>query len=122
MTTPKMLTAIPVLLSLDVPATVVFYTSTLGFTCFYQESGFAILQRDSIELHFTGCDDRHLVEWSSCRVRVDGVDALYEEYSSRGIIHPNARLEDTDYGTREFGIVDLHGVLITFYERKPSAA
>jgi catechol 2,3-dioxygenase-like lactoylglutathione lyase family enzyme len=122
MTSPKMLTAIPVLLSLDIPATVNFYTTQLGFTCLYQESGFAILQRDSIQLNFTGCDEQHLVDWSSCRVAVDGVDALYAECSRQGIVHPNSKLEDTDYGTREFGIVDVHGVLITFYERKPSAA
>jgi hypothetical protein len=118
MTTPKMLTAIPVLLSLDVPATVVFYTTKLGFTCLYQESGFAILQRDSIYLHFTGCNEQHLVDWSSCRVEVAGVDALYDMCSSHGIVHPNAQLEDTDYGTREFGMIDIHGVLITFFERK----
>jgi hypothetical protein len=118
MTKPKMLTAISVLLSLDVPATVTFYTTKLGFTCPYQDEGFAILQRDRIQLHFTGCNEQHLVDWSSCRVEVDGVDALYEECSSQGIVHPNSKLEDTDYGTREFGIIDVHGVLITFFERK----
>ncbi|MCI0550315.1 MAG: VOC family protein [Anaerolineae bacterium] len=122
MTTPTMFSAIPVLLSLDVPATVNFYTTMLGFTCPYQDSGFAILQRDSVYLHFTGCSEQHLVDWSSCRVAVDGVDALYEQCSSQGIVHPNSKLEDTDYGTREFGIVDIHGVLITFFERKSQAA
>jgi len=72
-----MLTAIPVLLSLDVPATVSFYTTKLRFTCIYQEGA---------------------------------------EYSRQGVIHPNRKLEDTEYGTREFGVVDLHGVLITFFE------
>lgn len=122
MTAPKMLTAVPVLLSLDVPATVIFYTTKLGFTCLYQESGFAILQRDSLQLNFTGCNEQHLVDWSSCRVAVDGIDALYEACTSQGIVHPNSKLEDTDYGTREFGIVDIHGVLITFFERKSQAA
>ena len=118
MTTSKMLSAIPVLLSLDIPATVAFYTTKLGFACLYQDSGFAILQRDNISLNFTHCDEQHLVDWSSCRVEVQGVDALYEECSSQAIIHPNSKLEDTDYGTREFGMIDLHGVLITFFERK----
>jgi len=118
MTTPRMLTAVPVLLSLDIPATVNFYTTNLAFSCPYQDSGFAILQRDSLYLHFTGCAEQHLVDWSSCRVAVEGVDALYEECSQHGLIHPNARLADTEYGTREFGILDLHGVLITFFEMK----
>jgi catechol 2,3-dioxygenase-like lactoylglutathione lyase family enzyme len=118
MTMSKMLSAVPVLLSLDIPATIDFYTTKLGFTCIYQEPGLAILGRDSIQLNFTGCEEQHLVDWSSCRVEVEGVDALYETCSGHRIIHPNARLEDTEYGTREFGIIDSQGVLITFYERK----
>lgn len=118
MTTPKMLNAIPVLLSLNIPTTVNFYTTKLVFTCLHQDSGFAILQRDNIFLHFTGCEEQHLVDWSSCRMEVQGVDTLYEECSGQGIVHPNSTLEDTDYGTREFGIIDLHGVLTTFFERK----
>ena len=122
MTPPQMLTAFPVLLSRDIPATVRFYTSTLAFTCRYQEEGLAILQRDSIELHFTACPDQHLIDWSSCRVGVTGIDELYAEYDRRGILHPNSKLHDTHSGTREFGIIDPHGVLITFYERRSNAA
>ena len=76
MTTTKMLSAIPVRLSLDIPVTVAFYTTKLGFTCLYQDSGFAILQRDNISLNITHCYEQHLVDWSSCRVDVQGVDAL----------------------------------------------
>jgi catechol 2,3-dioxygenase-like lactoylglutathione lyase family enzyme len=121
MTGTKMRRAIPVLLSRDIPATVTFYTTKLGFTCPYQAGGLAILQRDDIYLHFTGCDEQHLVDWSSCRVEVEGVDALYEICASHNLIHPNARLEDTDYGTREFGMLDLHGVLISFFEMRQNA-
>ena len=122
MTQAKMHTAIPVLLTLDIPETVHFYTSVLGFTCRHQESGFAILQRDDIELHFTRCPERRLVEWSCCRVAVTEVGILYDEYSNHGVIHSNCKLHDTDYGTREFGILDSQGVLITFYEWKANAA
>ena len=54
MTPPEMHIANPVLLSLDIPATVRFYTGTLGFTCRYQEEGFAILQREYL-LNNWGC-------------------------------------------------------------------
>lgn len=67
--TSKTLSAIPVLRSLDVPATVDFHTTKLGFTCLYQEGGFAILGRDNIQLNFTYCEEQHLVDWSSCRVQ-----------------------------------------------------
>lgn len=113
----KMLSAIPVLLSRDVGATAAFYTTKLGFTNVYQDSGFLILQRDDIQLHFTECDEQHLVDWSSCRVEVEGVDSLYAECSVAGIVHPNSSLEDTGYGTREFGMLDSQGVLITFFQR-----
>lgn len=42
----------------------------------------------------------------------------YTRTSSREIRHPNEDLEDTDWGTREFGVLDLGGNLITFFERK----
>jgi hypothetical protein len=107
----------PVLLTLDIPATVAFYTTKLDFTCPYQDDGFAILQRDEVYLHFTECGDQKLIDWSSCRIAVEGVDALYAHCAAESIVHPNSHLEDTEYGTREFGIIDNHGVLITFFER-----
>jgi hypothetical protein len=119
MTSSELHTAIPILLSLDVAATARFYTTRLGFSCRHQTPGLAILQRDAVTIHFTKCDDRHLVEWSACRVGVTGVDALYEEYSQQGALHPKSTLRDTDYGTREFGVVDIHGALVTFYENMP---
>ncbi len=118
MTSVQMHTAIPVLLSLDVAATARFYTTRLGFRCRYETPGRAILQRDGVEIHFTKCEEQRLVNWSACRVGVTGVDALYEEYSQQGVLHPKSTLHDTDYGTREFGIIDPHGALITFYENR----
>jgi hypothetical protein len=46
-------TAIPVLLTLAVGKTVAFFTQQLGFNSPYHDSGFAILQRDGVTLHFT---------------------------------------------------------------------
>jgi len=108
MTTARFLTAIPVLLSLDIPTTVAFYTTKLAFTCAFQDDDFAILQRDEIYLHFTGCADQHLVDWSSCRVAVENVEQPYGDCTRQGIVDPNSQLENTEYGTREFGIIDNH--------------
>jgi catechol 2,3-dioxygenase-like lactoylglutathione lyase family enzyme len=118
----RLVAAVPVLLSLDIPSTVAFYTGRLGFTSPYHDDGFAILQRDEVYLHFTGCADQRLIDWSSCRVAVQGVDQLYAHCARQGIVHPNSPLENTDYGTREFGMIDNHGVLITFFETTPGAA
>jgi hypothetical protein len=121
MTQGKLQRAIPDLLTLDVPETVRFYTSNLGFTCRHETSGFAMLQRDDVVLHFTSCPDRKLVEWSCCRIEVSGVDTLYEEFLKQGATHSSShgKPHDTAYRTREFGVIDSQGVLITFFERKP---
>jgi hypothetical protein len=55
-------------------------------------------------------------------VEVSGVDALYADFSRTGAIHPNAPLESTDYGTREFGLLDVHGALTNFFEHQPETA
>jgi hypothetical protein len=110
--------AMPVLLSLDPAATARFYEDKLGFRCRYLHEGRAILVRDDVELHFTKCADQRLVDWSCCRIQVEDVDALYAEYSARLAIHPNGKLRDTDYGTREFGITDGDGVLLTFFQER----
>ena len=57
MSKPTLHTAVPILASLDITTTVQFYTENLGFTCRFESQGeYAILQRDSIEIHFWPCD------------------------------------------------------------------
>ncbi len=113
---PTMQSAVPVLLTLSIPATARFLSDGLGFRVRHQTDGFAIFVRDAVTLNFTKCDDQKLVNWSACRVAVTGVDALHQEYAARGVLHARSVLRDTEYGTREFGVVDVHGALITFYE------
>ena len=115
----RMQKAIPILLSLDIPATVNFFTK-LGFNCRFQNQGLAILERDEVVLHFTKCPDQRLVEWSCCRIEVADVDALFSETTKQGVVNSNehGKPHDTDLGTREFGVIDCHGVLITFFERR----
>ena len=118
-----MYTAVPILASLETSATVRFYVETLGFTCRHESPGeYAIVQRDTIEIPFWACGDKRIAENTACRVGVTAIEALYDEYQSHGIIHPNAPLHDTEWSTPEFAILDLHGNLITFFERKPHAA
>lgn len=49
------------------------------------------------------------------RVEVDDLDHLYVDYQRRGLVHPNAPLQDQPWGTREFAIRDLDGNLLTFF-------
>ena len=110
MSKPKLHTAVPILASLDISATVRFYVGKLGFTCRHESPGeYAIVCRDTIEIHLWSCDDKRIPKETACRVGVTGITALRNEFQPHGIIHPNCPLHDTEWGTTEFGILDLHG-------------
>ena len=109
--------AVPILASLDIAATVRFYTEALGFTCRFQSPGeYAIILRDDIEIHFWSCDNPDIAANTACRVWVLSIDALYEEYSGRGVLRPDCELRETPWGTREFEVFDPHNNLVTFFE------
>jgi catechol 2,3-dioxygenase-like lactoylglutathione lyase family enzyme len=111
------LSATPVLASLDIERSIAFYTSKLGFTALHVEQGvYGVVTRNNISLHFWACDDRRIAEATSCRIRVTDIDALYAECRPHNIVHPNAPLEDKPWDSREFGILDPDGNLITFAE------
>ncbi len=112
-----LVSAVSVLHPLNIKDTITFYESQLGFTKRYQEAGFAILYRDAVEINFTQHDDRYLPEHTACRINVTDVDSLYGEFKPMGVVHPNGDLRTTWWGTKEFGIIDLNGNGITFYER-----
>ena len=134
---PRLGEAIPVLQVRDVVASVAFYAQRLGFTARYQEDGFAIVGRDATQLHLTQANDDTWRERSSlaqrpvvsgaesflpgtdsCRIRVDDVDQLYTEYEVQGVIHPAGPLKDEWWGDRHFGVLDLDGNLLTFFQRR----
>lgn len=111
----SLLAATPVLASLDIPRSVDFFCAKLGFTAVRAEPGvYGIVTRDGVQIHFWACADRAIAEATSCRVRVRGVDRLYAQVEPLGIVHPRAPLAATPWGTREFGVLDPDGNLITF--------
>lgn len=119
---PTLKWAAPVLASLDIERTISFYCSRLGFTRVYAESGvWGIVSRDDVYIHFWACSEKHIAENTSCRVYVTGVDRLYAEIQPHGVVHPNALLQNKPWGTREFGVLDEDGNLITFAERPDPA-
>ena len=116
-TDTQFISATPVLASLDIARTVAFYREQLGFSVLYAEQdAYGVVMRGSVSLHFWACKDRHIAENTSCRVRVDGIDALYADCLARAIVHPNAPLAAKPWGAREFAIVDPDGNLVTFAE------
>lgn len=108
---------VPILASLDITKTIQFYCSVFGFTKIYEEPAvYGIVQRDAVQIHFWACSEKHIAENTACRINVKGIDALHAEFQTKGVIHPNTLLQEKPWGTREFGVVDEDGNLITFFE------
>jgi catechol 2,3-dioxygenase-like lactoylglutathione lyase family enzyme len=127
---------IPAMPVRDAAAAVDFYRDRLGFAVLHHDGGFAVLARDEAVLHLWEASDESWREreslerpvcsgaesfiagTASCRIRVEGVDELYEELRGHDVLHPVSRdgVEDTDFGTREFATLDLDGNLVTFFQ------
>jgi catechol 2,3-dioxygenase-like lactoylglutathione lyase family enzyme len=127
---------IPALPARNVSAAVEYYGHRLGFEALHVEGGFAVLGRDEAVLHLWEAGDESwqqrgtgerpvrsgaesfIAGTASCRIRVDGVDELYEELRGRDVLHPAARggVTDTEHGARELAAVDLDGNLVVFFQ------
>ncbi len=127
--------AIPALPVTDMARSVTFYRDTLGFMVAHQDDGFAVVRRDAVEAHLWHAADESwrsrradrpvvsgaesfLAGTASCQIGVTDVETLHRVLEPAGIIHPHAPLADQPWGTREFGIRDPDGNLITFFERQ----
>jgi catechol 2,3-dioxygenase-like lactoylglutathione lyase family enzyme len=126
----------PALPSRDVRRGLEFYRDVLGFEVVHTEEGFAVLRRDDATIHLWGATDESWqtrIDWgcpvvsgaesflagtASCRIAVDGVDEFYALCSERGIVHPNGHINDTWWGTREFGVLDPDGNLVGFWQEQ----
>ena len=121
---PTFLAAVPALPVSDERAAVRFYADTLGLTELLDDGshGLGILVRDAVELTVWVADgsapgaEAHLAGSASCRLRVTGVQDLYRHCETLGVVHPNAPLRLTEWGTEEFGLLDPDGNLVTLYE------
>lgn len=128
---------IPALPVQSIDESVKFYTEKLGFAAAYHDDGFAKLTRDEIELHLWASSDESwknqgsdlvtrpicsgaesfLAGTASCRIEVEGIDELYEEYKKQGVIYDvDTVVEDQPWGNREFPALDHHRNLLTFFE------
>ena len=113
--------AVPILPSRDLDETLAFYLR-LGFELQgapIEKYRYLIIGRGSIELHFWDAPDVDpLTTDASCYIRVADADALHREWQEVGIESDpvtGSRLMppvDTDYGIREFALVDRSGNLL----------
>ena len=113
--------AVPIMPAKDLDATLAFY-ERLGFEnvgAAPAEWNYLIIRRGGVQLHFYGDPDVDpLTTSSSCYVYTEDADALHDTWNAIGVaVDPNtgSRLQepvDTDYGMREFALVDPNGNLV----------
>ena len=131
-----LLQTIPALPVQDAAAAVAYYRDRLGFEVLHHDGGFAVLSRDEAVVHLWEAGDESwrerdsienpvrsgaesfLAGTASCRIRVEGIDTLYEELRAAAVLHPVSRsgVSDEDWGAREFATLDADGNLVTFFE------
>ena len=106
--------AIPVLPSTDIARAVGFYAEKLGFGMSFRFDDYAAVSRDGVEIHLRLVKGSKAPKGGGCRIEVRGIDSLYEECSSAGVVQGNGNLEAASL--REFVVQDGDGNLITFAE------
>jgi uncharacterized glyoxalase superfamily protein PhnB len=116
----RFLSVSPLIPARDVEEAIRFYRDSLGFDLDYRDAEpaqFAIVGQGGAHLHLFASQDKHLADWTSLRIEVDGIEALYARCRAAGCVHPNGVLESKSWGTREFSIVDPSGVCIALVQR-----
>lgn len=109
----------PLVPARDVEEAIAFYRDSLGFSLDYRDAEpaqFAIVSRDAARLHLFSSQDKHLADWTSLRIGVDGIEALYERCRAAGCVHPNGALGSRPWGTLEFSVLDPSNVCIAFVQ------
>lgn len=115
----RILSVTAILPARDVEAALAFYEEALGFQRVFEvgePAEYAGMRCGGAEIHFFHCEDKRVLDRAACRVRVGGIETLYETCRKRGIIHSEGALETKPWGFKEFTALDPHGIALTFYE------
>jgi lactoylglutathione lyase len=117
----------------DVRKTIEFYQEVLGFSVITtvdneDEIGFAIMQREQVELMFQSrkslSENVPALSGSSIGasqtlyIEVSGIEALYE--ALRDKVDIVVDMHSTFYGTNEFYFKDINGYILSFSEASAS--
>jgi uncharacterized glyoxalase superfamily protein PhnB len=121
----------PQFLVTDLERATAFYTEKLRFrVAFVYQDFYAGVERDGILIHLKRSDEpdparafRQAGGHLDVYIQTEGVDALYREFQGREGITFGRPVEETDWGTREFSVVDESGYILFFGEEvKPQQA
>ncbi|MEZ5290027.1 MAG: VOC family protein [Vicinamibacterales bacterium] len=112
----------PQFFSENLTATLAYYRDALGFEClgtWLDPPVYAIVARDGAPIHFrcapppAAQPDKYDDELLDAYLRVEDADALYAEFTARGVEFTRA-LGDMPWGAREFVVKDCDGRLLAF--------
>jgi len=122
----------PVFFTIDISATLAYYTGKLGFACLGTWPGalspndppvyapiYAIVARDQQVIHFrcaappTPNPGKYADELLDAYLVVEDADALYAEYAAQGVEFTRG-LGNKPWHTREFVVKDCDGRLLAF--------
>jgi uncharacterized glyoxalase superfamily protein PhnB len=115
----------PLFFTLDIPGTLAYYESKLGFACvgtWQDPPVYAIVARDEQVIHFRCAEppsanpDKYSDELLDAYVFIEDADALYAEYDARGVEFERG-LADMPWHSREFVVKDCDGRLLAFGAR-----
>ena len=113
----------PVFFTMDIPATLAYYTGKLGFACLgtWQDPPvYAIVARDQQVIHFrcaqppTANPDKYADELLDAYLIVEDADALYAEYAAQGVEFTRG-LGNMPWHKREFVSFSRHSPLVTVF-------
>lgn len=113
--------AIPQLPSGNLQTTLAFMQDKLGFSLhrLYEDQGHLIVRRAVAEIHFwlarSEDEARHYGSASSCYIRVQNIQSLYDEFIARGMTLRYG-LTRQPWGMNEMQVDDPYGNAIRFGE------
>jgi uncharacterized glyoxalase superfamily protein PhnB len=112
----------PQFFTTDIPATLAYYKDKLGFEClgtWQNPPVYAIVARDQHAIHFRCAEppianrNKYSDELLDAYLFVEDADALYSEYSARGVEFTR-QLTNMPWKSREFVVKDGEGRLLAF--------
>jgi uncharacterized glyoxalase superfamily protein PhnB len=92
-----------------------FYKDQLGFSVLWEDEDMAGIRRGSVSFNLVANTNKEWADNCSCSIGVSDLEALYEEYRSRGVLVGPVKLRP--WGRREFHMIVPSGVCLQFYEQ-----
>ena len=106
----------PILPSLNIQNTSLFYNDKLNFDISYF-GNYLVVSKEDIRLFFYEHKNKQTFQSMACFIFVDNIEDLYAKYSSMGMVEPNGKLQVKPGNLKEFGIVDNNGHQLRFGEK-----